>query len=1203
MKKTLFLLIAIIGFITNSFASHVMGGDITYTCVGGNNYLVTLTLYRDCFGVTIGTTPQNINLASSCGNFNASLNWDTTINVSQICSSATSTCNGGTISGVEQYVFSGIVAIPPCTDWVMSWSLCCRNNTITNLVSPDLANLFLKTTLNNVVASCNNSPQFLALPTPILCPNQLSVYNFGAYDLDGDSLYYQFTTPLNGPGDPIAFSGGYSVNNPIITSAGMNLNSSTGEVCFSPSYAQVCVVSILVSEYRDGVLIGTQLRDMQIIVSSTCTNGAPYSGSSPVCGNIGGISNLDMDSTVVQIDANSFSMCPLDSIYFEISISDPDTNNVMVSSNISSSIPGAILTIVNNGTQNPIVQFGWRPTQLDAGLNSFVLNLLDDACPITASQYYSYDFTVKEQPFAGDDLSICGSEWAQLNASGGAGYVWSVLSGEPLNTGVNITCNPCSNPQVKPSITTTYLLTSSLPSACRNTDTITITVAPDFNIFPFGDTVLCDYLTVPIGVNVLPSIGTYTYSWSPASTLNNSTISSPSASPTATTTYVATVTSPFGCVKKDSVTVGMNPIPTLTIRPGDTTVCLGSSLNFDLQSNCTYTLEMFDSFGDGWNGQTISVYDNSSLVGTYTFTTGLSNSVTFPITSGNTITLVYGIGSFQSESSFNLINGQGATQFSVAVGSMAGWVNGQIIYTGFGNCGPTLSDYTFNWSPTTSLSASNIQNPVATPLTTTTYTVTLNDTNGCVINRSQTITVVPDYTLNTSQSATSVCLGETVVFNAIPTPSGTYNYSWTPASIMDNPTSANPTATYTTSGVNTIIVDIDNGGGCMKSDTMYVTVLPSYGPNIDILNNDTIFGCAGIDSLQIDLDLGGSIPTSCGASISSACSGSSSINSVGDSTGVNTSTSWPAPYGNWYRNAKHQFLYTATELNAMGFVGGKITQIGWQVTAINGTTTYNDYTIKMKCSNLTNITTLDTGLTQVFNPKPINIVVGMNMHVFDVAYEWDGVSNLVVEICYNNLATTYTNNSITPWKTTTFTSSIYYYSDSSPACASTSTNGNSFNRPITMFSFCSADTNFSSYTYSWIPTTGVSNPTVQNPVLKPNLTTNYFVTVYNSFGCASTDSILITLDTCTVVNELNENVDIIIYPNPSTGVFTISKSGSLKEKLTIKLYSLEGKLIIEKIFQENEQSIVMDISEQSKGIYYLQLIMNENTFVKKILKD
>jgi len=95
------------------------------------------------------------------------------------------------------------------------------------------------------------------------------------------------------------------------------------------------------------------------------------------------------------------------------------------------------------------------------------------------------------------------------------------------------------------------------------------------------------------------------------------------------------------------------------------------------------------------------------------------------------------------------------------------------------------------------------------------------------------------------------------------------------------------------------------------------------------------------------------------------------------------------------------------------------------------------------------------------------------------------------------------------------------------------------------------------------------------------------------------------VDSCTItnINQLNEKVDINIFPNPSTGKFNIFKPLSLKEKLTIRLYSLEGKLIIEKIFQQNEQSMVMDISEQSKGIYYMQLIMNDRTYTKKILKD
>ncbi|MGE0562501.1 MAG: PKD domain-containing protein [Flavobacteriales bacterium] len=858
MKRFLLIVVLLVAFASNSFATHVMGADITYTWVSGNDYQVTLTLYRDCSGSTISETSQDIDLSSSCGNFSATLDWVSTSNVSQVCATATTTCNGGTLPGTEQYIFTGIVTLPSCNDWVMSWSLCCRNDGITNLASPGSQDLYIQTTLNNVLAPGNNSPQFLALPTPYLCTNQLTIYNHGAADIDGDSLYYQFTTPLDGPAAPIAYTAGYSTNNPIITASGMNLNPTTGEMCLTPTVAQICVVSVVVSEYRNNVLIGTYIREMQVVISNTCSNTAPFAGSSPNCGNVGGISSVTAGPTVIQNDSNSFSMCPNDNICFTINVSDPDGDNITISSNAATAIPGATLTINGNGTQNPVLQFCWTPTSLDSGINVLTINLRDDACPISASQYYTYDITVFDQPYAGPDQIICGPQWAQLNALGGAGYSWSVLSGDPLNPGVNITCNPCANPQVKPAITTTYLLTSTLSAACINTDTITVTVVPDYFVIPFGDTTLCDYLATPIGVNFVPAAGTYNVSWDNISTLSNPNIANPNAFPNNSTTYVATVTSPFGCIKKDSVTVNVNPPPALTITPGDTSICLGSSLNFDLQSTCNYTLDMFDSFGDGWNGQTISVYDNGNLVGTYTVASGSSNTATFPITNGNTITLVYGTGSFQSESSFNLINGQGGTQFSVATGGMSGWVNGNTYYTGVGNCGPTLSNYTFNWSPATGLSSTTIQNPVATPLTTTSYTVTLTDAGGCTVNRSQTITVVPNYTLSTTQSDTAVCLGETVNFTATTNPSGAFNYSWTPANIMDNPTSATPIATFITPGINTIIVNVDNGGGCLKSDTMLVNVAPTYAPNINIVNNDTIIGCS--DSVIVNLDLG-AIPT------------------------------------------------------------------------------------------------------------------------------------------------------------------------------------------------------------------------------------------------------------------------------------------------------------------------------------------------------
>lgn len=1188
MKKLLLVFVVLFAFASNTYATHVMGADITYTWISGNDYQVTLTLYRDCSGSTISETNQDIDLSSSCGNFSATLDWVSTTNVSQVCASSTTTCNGGTLPGTEQYVFTGVVTIPPCANWVLSWNLCCRNDGISNLSSPGSQDLYIETTMNNVLAPGNNSPQFLALPTPYLCPNQLNIYSHGAADIDGDSLYYQFTTPLDGPGAPIAYTGTYSSTNPILTTGGMNLNPQTGEMCFTPSIAQICVVAVLIKEYRNNILIGTYIREMQVVIPASCTtNSAPSAGGAPTCGNTGNVVITQMGSTVTQTDGNSITMCPFDTLCFDINFSDADGNNVNVTSNIASAIPGASFTIIGNNTPNPVGKFCWSPTPLDSGIRVFTVNLKDDACPINASQYFTFDITVFDQPYAGPDQIICGPQWAQLQATGGQGYTWSVLSGTPLSPGVNISCNPCSNPQVKPSVTTTYLLTSSLAAACINTDTVTVTVVPDFFVIPFGDTTLCDYLTTPIGVSTVPSTGSYLVNWSNGTSLSNPNIATPSASPLTSTTYVATVTSPFGCVKKDSVTINVTPPPTLTIKPGDTTICAGSPLNFNVESTCMYTLQMFDNFGDGWNGQNIKVYDNGILVGTYTVlatdNNGDWNTVTFPITSGNTITLVYGTGSFQSESSFNLINGQGATQFSVAAGGMSGWVDGNTYYTGVGNCGPTLSNYTFNWTPATGLSATNIKNPIATPTNTTAYTITLTDAGGCTVNRTQTVTVVPNYTLTTTQSDTAVCLGETVTFSTTANPAGAITYSWTPTGIMNNPTSANPTATFTSPGINTIIVNANNGGGCSKSDTLRVNVAPTYAPNINIVNNDTTIGCR--DSVIIILNLGGGTPATCGPSPSLACSGSSTPRTVGTSSGANTTTTYPAPYGNYYRSAKQQFLYTAAELNALGFTGGKITQIGWQITTINGATTYNSYTIKMKCTNITNLSTWQTGLTQVFNPKTVNIVTGWNMHTFDTAYEWDGSSNIVVEICFDNSAVTYTNNSITPWGTTAFTSSIRYATDSqtSVACPSTNSPTTSSNRPITRFSTCPTTPNPAAFNYSWTPTMGVSNPSAQNPILKPNSTTTYFVTVTDPIGnCTDTDSIVVTVN-----SQLTATFATIpAICNTSNDGQIIANGNSPNPPYTFNFYDSTGVTLL----QSNTGVLSDTLFNVSSGSYFINII-------------
>ncbi|NCP46439.1 MAG: hypothetical protein GW818_08490, partial [Flavobacteriales bacterium] len=141
-----------------------------------------------------------------------------------------------------------------------------------------------------------------------------------------------------------------------------------------------------------------------------------------------------------------------------------------------------------------------------------------------------------------------------------------------------------------------------------------------------------------------------------------------------------------------------------------------------------------------------------------------------------------------------------------------------------------------------------------------------------------------------------------------------------------------------------------------------------------------------------------------------------------------------------------------------------------------------------------------------------------NNLVFNTAYEWDGVSSLVIEACYDLIAANpWTQNSITPWTTTTFTSSIWYISDATPACPTTLISGTSQNRPMSRFTWCPTTPDPNSFTYAWSPNVGINDSTLQNPTLSPSLPTTYTVTVTNTAGgCIDTDSITITVQCCVV---------------------------------------------------------------------------------------
>lgn len=104
-------------------------------------------------------------------------------------------------------------------------------------------------------------------------------------------------------------------------------------------------------------------------------------------------------------------------------------------------------------------------------------------------------------------------------------------------------------------------------------------------------------------------------------------------------------------------------------------------------------------------------------------------------------------------------------------------------------------------------------------------------------------------------------------------------------------------------------------------------------------------------------------------------------------------------------------------------------------------------------------------------------------------------------------------------------------------------------------------------------------------------------------SCTNSDTTIITVDACTGIDNINTVFGIIIYPNPSLRKFTIEKPNDLNKEVQIKLLDATSKLILEKVSPIGKQKVDMDIRNYSKGIYYLQLIVDGEVFVKQILKN
>lgn len=286
---------------------------------------------------------------------------------------------------------------------------------------------------------------------------------------------------------------------------------------------------------------------------------------------------------------------------------------------------------------------------------------------------------------------------ATLSLTGFVQPVTVTWNTTPVQTGVTATNLPAG----------TYQASVREETGCITVVPVTIGLTNNLTMTAHADTSICPGSSFNAGT----ISNAASYSWSPTAGVSNPAIANPALSPAATTTYTVTGTT-GACSISRSFIVTVGSTVTLNVH-ADTTICSGASFNANTVSNgTTFTWSPVAGVS---NPAIASPVLSPTTTTTYTVTakTGTCTTVkTFTVTVRPAVTVSAGPGA------------------SILAGS-------SVTLQGSGSAG------TYLWTPPTSLSATNILNPVATPAVTTTYNLKITNAQGCSNSSNVTIDVLP----------------------------------------------------------------------------------------------------------------------------------------------------------------------------------------------------------------------------------------------------------------------------------------------------------------------------------------------------------------------------------------------------------------------------------------------------------------------------
>jgi len=651
-------------------ATHMAGADLTYQYIGNNQYLVTYTFYRDCIGI-----PAQTSIPLQVSSFTCGITINETLLpvpgtgqlISYVCSGALTTCDGGSAPGIQEWEYTAVVTLnQPCPDWTFGVAACCRNAAITTIIDASSEEMYLEANLDNTNGP-NNSPVFSNVPIAFECIGQDNYFNHGGLDVDGDSLVYSFYVPLNAPNDPLPYAPSYSTTNPITSVPGVWINSLTGDIFMHPTVPEIGVIAVKIEEYRNGVLIGSVIRDIQIYTIQ-CNNDLPFA------------SGVDGTSSY------SVTACAGSNVCFDILTSDPNLSD-SVTILWNQGIPNSSFQF-DTTMQFPVINFCWQTTSAQARPQPyfFVVTVRDNACPSNGVQSFAYTIylTSLTASISGNNISCHGGHDGSATITSpidSLTYIWMPGS----FTSKSISHLTAGNYSVDVEDTT----------GCQGTFYIQVAEPAPISLSVTGTNATCSGSLGTATVLASGGTGMYSYEWQ---------TSPPQTSPTITGldpgTYTIVVTDENNCVGVDSVTLTGQP-PFLASISSEPASCLAHDGSADVSVSGGSGAFSFDwtpniSSGSSASNLAAGVYD-------VTVTDDSSGCVQYLSTIvENTVGIV-------------------ATITSHTNATCEGSENGTATVIATGGDDP----YEYTWMP------GGHTGPIVTNLAPGTYTVMASDYDGC----------------------------------------------------------------------------------------------------------------------------------------------------------------------------------------------------------------------------------------------------------------------------------------------------------------------------------------------------------------------------------------------------------------------------------------------------------------------------------------